>query len=94
MLTSVLAIVKDGKIETLEHIELSEGQKVLITMLPDDDIFWQEASGETLKQIWDNKEDDVYARLLVTRARALRVEIGSSPIQAEEIKQSIATGRP
>ena len=38
--------------------------KVLITMLPDDDTFWQEASEETLKQIWDNKEDDVYARLL------------------------------
>ena len=39
-------------------------RKVLITMLPDDDTFWQEASEETLQQIWDNKEDDVYARLL------------------------------
>lgn len=64
MLNSVLAIVKNGKIETLEHIELPEGKKVLITMLPDDDTFWQEASEETLKRIWDNKEDDVYARLL------------------------------
>ena len=64
MLNSALAIVKNGKIETLEHIELAEGKKVLITMLPDDDTFWQEASEETLKQIWDNKEDDVYARLL------------------------------
>ena len=64
MLNTALAIVKNGKIETLEHIELPEGKKVLITMLPDDDTFWQEASEETLKQIWDNKEDDVYARLL------------------------------
>ena len=43
---------------------MPEGKKVLITMLPDDDTFWQEASEETLKQIWDNKEDDMYARLL------------------------------
>lgn len=33
-------------------------------MLLDDDTFWQEASEETLKRIWDNKEDDVYACLL------------------------------
>ncbi len=64
MLSTALGIVKDGKIETLESITLPEGQKVLVTMLPDDDIFWQEASQGTLKQIWDNKEDDVYARLL------------------------------
>ena len=64
MLNTALAIVKNGKIETLEHIELPEGKKVLIMMLPDDDTFWQEASEETLKQVWDNKEDDVYARLL------------------------------
>ena len=64
MLSTALGIVKDGKIEMLESITLPEGQKVLVTMLPDDDIFWQEASQGTLKQIWDNKEDDVYARLL------------------------------
>ena len=64
MLSTALGIVKDGKIETLEGIALPEGQKVLVTMLPDDNIFWQEASQETLKQIWGNKEDDVYARLL------------------------------
>lgn len=64
MLSTALGIVKDGKIETLESVTLPEGQKVLVTMLPDDNIFWQEASQKTLKQIWDNKEDDVYARLL------------------------------
>ncbi len=64
MLSTTLGIVKDGKIETLEGIALPEGKRVLVTMLPDDDMFWQEASQETLKQIWDNNEDDVYARLL------------------------------
>ena len=64
MLRTALGIVKEGKIETLERIALPEGQRVLITMLSDDDMFWQKASQETLKQIWDNKEDDVYARLL------------------------------
>ena len=37
---------------------------MLTTTSPNDDTFWQEASEETLQQIWDNKEDDVYARLL------------------------------
>ena len=64
MLSTALGIVKDGKIEMLERIALTEGQRVLVTMLLDDDIFWREASEETLKQIWDNKEDDVYVRLL------------------------------
>ena len=29
-----------------------------------DDKFWQSASEESLKEIWDNEEDDVYAELL------------------------------
>ena len=56
--------MKDVKIETLERIPLPEGKRVLVTILPDDDMFWQETSRETLKQIWDNNEDDVYVRLL------------------------------
>ncbi len=64
MLNTALGIVKDGRIETLERISLPEGKRVLVTILPDDDSFWQEASRETLKQIWDNNEDDVYVRLL------------------------------
>ena len=64
MLSTALGVVKDGKIEMLERIALTEGQRVLVTMLPDDDMFCYEASQETPKQIWDNKEDDVYARLL------------------------------
>ena len=48
MLSTALGIVKDGRIETLERISLPEGKRVLVTILPDDDSFWQEASRETL----------------------------------------------
>lgn len=64
MLATTMGIVKDGRIETLERITMPEGKRVLVTILPDDDVFWQEASRKSLKQIWDNNEDDVYVRLL------------------------------
>ena len=64
MLSTALGIVKEGRIETLERVPLPEGKRVLVTILPDDDTFWQEASGESLKEIWDNNEDDVYVGLL------------------------------
>ena len=64
MLSTTLGIVKDGRIETLESVRLPEGKRVLVTILPDDDTFWQEASQESLKQIWNDDEDDVYVRLL------------------------------
>ncbi len=64
MLSTAMGIVKDGKIETLERIALPEGKRVLVTILPDDDSFWHEASQDALKQVWDNNEDDVYVRLL------------------------------
>ncbi len=64
MRNTALGIVKDGRIETLEQIALPEGKRVLVTILPDDDMFWQEASGESLERIWNNDKDDVYVRLL------------------------------
>ena len=64
MRNTALGIVKDGKIETLERIALPEGKRVLVTILPDDDMFWQEASVESLERIWNNDEDDVYVRHL------------------------------
>ena len=54
-----------GKIEPLEQVDLTEGSKVLVTLLPDDEVeFWLQASQATLDTIWDNPEDDVYAQLL------------------------------
>ena len=62
---TLLAIVRNGRIETLENSELPERRKVLVTLLPDDgDGFWQQASQTALKSVWDNPEDDVYAKLL------------------------------
>jgi len=65
MLTTVVAVVREGKIQPVEPLELAEGTRILLTVLPDEDAsFWLNASESTLSDIWDNKEDDVYAELL------------------------------
>ena len=66
MLKSVWAVVRDGKVELLEDIQLSEGSKVLITLISDEDEqqFWMNASETALSKVWDNQEDDIYAELL------------------------------
>jgi hypothetical protein len=65
MLSTVWAVVRDGKIELLERADLPEGAKVLVTLLSDgDQQFWQGVSRPSLSAIWDNAEDDVYAQLL------------------------------
>jgi hypothetical protein len=65
MLTTIRAVVRDGKIELLEPLHLPDGAQVLVTVLAEEDqAFWQAASATTLRQIWDNPEDDVYADLL------------------------------
>jgi hypothetical protein len=65
MLRTLWATVRQGKIELLESAELSEGVRVLVTLLPDDENeFWSRASQVSLDAVWDNTEDDVYAELL------------------------------
>ena len=65
MLKTLWATVRQGKIELLESAELSEGTRVLVTLLPDDETeFWLQASQISLDAVWDNAEDDVYAQLL------------------------------
>ena len=65
MLSTVRAVVREGKIELLDRIDLPEGSKLLVTVLPDEEVsFWLDASRASLDRIWDNPEDDVYARLL------------------------------
>jgi predicted DNA-binding antitoxin AbrB/MazE fold protein len=65
MAKTLRAIVREGKIEPLEQVDLPEGTKVLVTLLPDDETeFWLQASQASLDAIWDNPEDDVYAKLL------------------------------
>jgi len=66
MLKTVWAVIREGKIEPLEPISLSEGTKILITLLPEEDEhdFWLRVSDHTLNRVWKNTEDDVYAKLL------------------------------
>ncbi|MDJ0798711.1 MAG: hypothetical protein QNJ51_18145 [Calothrix sp. MO_167.B12] len=65
MLKTLWATVKAGKVELMESIELPEGAKVLVTVLPDEETdFWLQTSQASLDTIWDNPEDDVYAQLL------------------------------
>jgi hypothetical protein len=64
MLKTLWAKVRQGKIELLESVELSEGVRVLVTVLPDSKAeFWLRASQTSLDKVWDNDEDDVYAQL-------------------------------
>lgn len=65
MLKTLWATVRQGKVELLESVEISEGTRVLVTLLPDDETeFWQRASQGSLDAVWNNAEDDVYAKLL------------------------------
>jgi hypothetical protein len=60
MLKTLWATIRQGKIELLESTELSEGTRVLVTLLSDDEAgFWLEASQISLDAVWDNNEDDV-----------------------------------
>jgi len=64
MLKTIRAVVREGKIELLEQVEIPEGTEVLVTPLVDESGFWLNASESSLDSIWDNVEDDVYAELL------------------------------
>ena len=65
MLNTVWAVVRDGKIEVLEQMDLPEGARVLVTVLSEEDTqFWLNASQTALEKVWGNTEDDVYAQLL------------------------------
>jgi hypothetical protein len=64
MLKTVQGVIRAGKIELLEQVELSEGATVLVTFLPDEaGEFWLHASQVSLDAIWNNPEDDVYGKL-------------------------------
>lgn len=65
MLNTVRGVVRAGKIELLEKIDVAEGSELLITILPREEAeFWMRASSSSLDQVWTNTEDDVYAELL------------------------------
>jgi predicted DNA-binding antitoxin AbrB/MazE fold protein len=64
MSKTLKAVVREGRIELLEPVDLPEGTKVLVTLLPDEETeFWLSASQVSLDTLWDNPEDDVYGQL-------------------------------
>ncbi len=65
MLQTMWATIQGGQIQLCEHVDLPEGAKLLVTLLPaDDDRYWLEVSQKSLADVWDNAEDDAYAQLL------------------------------
>jgi hypothetical protein len=65
MINTIWAVIRDGKIVPLEAVNVPEGTRALVTLLPEDDTgFWLTASESSLSEVWNNTEDDVYAELL------------------------------
>jgi hypothetical protein len=64
MLNTIKAIIREGRIELLEEIDIPEGTEVLVTVLSDEADFWLRASEPSLAAVWDNEEDDIYEQLL------------------------------
>jgi hypothetical protein len=59
------ATFSKGKVELLERVDVPDGTRVLVTILPDDETeFWLQASQSSIDPVWNNSEDDVYAQLL------------------------------
>ncbi len=63
MQSRVRAVVREGRIELLEELDIPEGTEVVITPVNGDD-FWLRSGEPSLDAIWDNAEDDIYAKLL------------------------------
>lgn len=65
MLQSMWAIVQAGQIHVNEEVDLPDGTRLLVTILPEgEDRFWLDASQSSLAAVWDNAEDDAYGQLL------------------------------
>ena len=65
MSDKVRAIVRNGRIELLDDVQLPEGTEILLVLTPrEESQFWMDASLGSLDAVWNNAQDDVYARLL------------------------------
>ena len=65
MINTIWAVIHDGKIVPLEDVNVPEGTRALVTLLPEDDaVLWLAASKASLNEVWRDVEDDVYAELL------------------------------
>lgn len=67
MVTSIVGIVRGGRIELPGQMELPEGARVLVTLLAgneDESRFCIQASQPSIDKVWGNTKDNIYARLL------------------------------
>jgi predicted DNA-binding antitoxin AbrB/MazE fold protein len=64
MMNTIKAIVREGRIQLLEPVDIPEGAELLVTVLSDEAEFWSRASESSLLSIWDNDKDDVYQQQL------------------------------
>ena len=88
MLETVWAVVHDGKIETVGVVDAPEGTRALVTLLVEDENdFWQAASSESLNEIWDNEEDDVYAELL--KPEVILVRYPFSDLTSSKVRPAV-----
>jgi hypothetical protein len=61
----MLATVQAGQIHLSENVDLPEGTRLLVTVLPENENqFWMDASQSSLAAVWNNAEDDAYGDLL------------------------------
>jgi hypothetical protein len=61
---NIRAIMREGRIELLEALVIPEGTQVIVTPVNDETDFWLSAGERSIASVWDNAEDDVYAKLL------------------------------
>lgn len=65
MFNTIRAVIRDGKTELLETVDVPDGTGLLITILSNDETpFWLGCSQTTLDRIWNNPDDDAYGELL------------------------------
>jgi hypothetical protein len=65
MINTIWAVIRDGKIVPLQDVNVPDGTRALVTLLPEDEAdFWLAASESSVSEVWGNTEDDVYAELL------------------------------
>ncbi len=59
------AVIRLGRIELLEPLDLPEGTELVVALLQEDDShFWNSAARSAIESVWDNAEDDVYGELM------------------------------
>lgn len=60
-MNTIRAIVRGGKVEFLDPVDIPEGTEVLVTVpATADNKFWLAVSERSLETIWDHPEDNVY----------------------------------